>query len=168
MLKNNKNLISITPPEEIIFEFFGKIGSYFLTWREGQWIITNRRLIFISKSYYPHDNKSFFHYFMRPLILVLPLGEIKSIVKKERKVVIKYHLYYHYGSAYKVRKLKIGFFRKNFRNYRVDKRSELINKICDYLKDPDQIQNISYCPECGNKVVYSDDYCTNCGNYLKD
>jgi hypothetical protein len=48
MKMNYVKLLNITRPEEIRFNFPGKLGRIGLVWKEGQLIITNERLIFVA------------------------------------------------------------------------------------------------------------------------
>lgn len=154
--------------EEIVFKFFGKIGKFGLSWRNGQWIITNKRLIFITKEYYPMDNRSFHSYLGRPFVLIIPMNDIVSVKKGDKKLVVIYHGNNRWNRS--LVKLGIGFFHKDYKNYKVSRRTDLINKISNFLKRGGTIreQKIVYCPDCGNKIDKNDLYCTNCGKNLKD
>ena len=169
-MQDNSYLLNFSN-EKIEFNFFGKIGKFGISWRNGQWIITNKRLIFITKVFYPTENRSFHSYTGRSFILIIPLKELISIYRGNDKIVFKYYFNHPWGR--RLRKLGIGFFHKDYKNYKVSRRSELINAIQDFLnnkgekRDIERKRNLSYCPECGTKVEENDFYCNNCGNFLK-
>jgi hypothetical protein len=154
--------------EEIVFKFFGKIGRFGLSWRNGQWIITNKRLIFITKEYYPMENRSFHAYLGRPFILIIPLKEITTVKKGDKKIVVIYHGKNRWNGS--LAKLGIGFFHKDYKNYKISGRDGLINNIYNFLirGGKKQQPKMLYCPECGNKIDKNDYYCTNCGKYLRN
>lgn len=125
-------LFNISHPEEIKFIFPGKIGRSLTTWQNGEWIVTNKRVIFISEGFDSSDKPVF----GRPMALIILLDEIVGLQKKKTKLVLKYSTYDLFLNRYDIKKIYIGFLKHDFRNYTVANRSEIINLLSIYLNNP--------------------------------
>ncbi|MHA1268352.1 MAG: zinc ribbon domain-containing protein [Candidatus Helarchaeota archaeon] len=164
MMQDFSNLLNISSPEIIKFKFFGKIGRYALSWKNGQWIITNQRVIFIFRPYYSVNSPILTSNLCRPLILIIPINEIYNVQKGKNKIVIDCK-YYGFASG-KLKKIGIGFFKRSYEHYNVFERDKLINEIYEFLTPKEKVVSISYCPECGTKIGKDAIYCINCGERL--
>ena len=155
------DLLNISPPEEIKFSFSGKLGRIALTWKDGQWIITNNRLIFISDDLSFSGREPFPAHFGRPLALIILLSELRQIIKKETKIVVRY-VAFSWEKNYK--ELGIGFLPKHFQVDSNNTRySDLLNAVYNYLDRPQESLSTLHCPTCKTPMQKTDLTCPTCG-----
>ncbi|HUY01047.1 MAG TPA: zinc ribbon domain-containing protein [Candidatus Deferrimicrobium sp.] len=163
---NYVKLLNITSPEEIGFNFPGKLGRIGLVWKEGQWIITNGRLIFVADDLFFGGREPFASHFQRPLALILFLNEIREVIKKETKIIVTYlPLSTRYHSSKRV-ELGIGFYERQYEDYQL-KKSSLMEAIYAFLQNPDNLESKDLCPNCRTEIQQDDVFCPNCGLSFK-
>ena len=162
------DLLNILPPEEIKFNFPGKLGRIALTWKEGQWIITNNRLIFVSEHLsFSSRGDAFFSQFGYPRALIILLSELRQIIKKDTKIIVRY-LAFSWEKDHK--ELGIGFLPQHFQVYDNHRYSGLLDAVYKYLSGPKEYLSgskenlvILHCPACKTPLQKTDSTCPTCG-----
>ncbi|NVM29494.1 MAG: zinc-ribbon domain-containing protein [Candidatus Helarchaeota archaeon] len=157
------NIFNIIPPEEVKFDFTGKLGRITLTWRKGRWIITNKRLIFVSDRMFFDSREYFWSHFRRPLALIIPLPEVKEVINKKTKIIVRYLARTIKKFDFGVKKLGIGFLQEHFKIYGNYKHSDLLEAVYRYLKNPRDVVFEVTCPKCNAKLQKDERYCPSCG-----
>jgi len=142
-----EELLNIVSPEEVKFKFEGKLGRIYFSWREGTWIITNKRLIFIS-DYIFFEADPFPSHFQRPLALIILLREIKAVLKKETKIIVKYLPTIRRYHSRGLKELGIGFYKKDFQYENGRTHSHLLNAVYNFLSNPIDDTFQLCCPNC--------------------
>jgi len=133
---NYSELLNLSSSEEIKFQFNGKLGRILMNWLQGQWIITTNRLFFFSNELL-FTSRILFSQFGRPLALIILLSEIKEVIKKQDKIIVRYlrFSFLDYGTS--INELSIAF---SLENYEIDSKtisaSDLLDAVYNYLTDP--------------------------------
>ena len=161
------NLLNISSPEEIKFNFTGKLGRIALTWKEGEWIITNNRLMFISEDLsFSSRSDAFFSHFGYPRVLIILLSELRQIIKKETKIIVQYLAF---SWEKNLKELGIGFLPQHFQVYDNHPYSGLLDAIYKYLTGPKEYLSapkespiMFHCPVCKTSLQQTDSTCPNC------
>ena len=154
--------LNIAPPEEVIFKFSGKLGRYLLMWETGEWIITNKRLIFLGKKISFDGSPNLFSHFRRKLAFIILLEEILEIKKKKTKIIIRYNPYPTDSMIRDIRELAIGFLYKNQRNYESNLHTLLIDEIYNLLIRTLAPDDSIFCPNCQLRLPQHTTHCMNC------
>ena len=160
-------LLNIAPPEEVIFKFSGKLGRLSLMWETGEWIITNKRLIFLGKNISfggkpPFSWDDVFSHFRRKLAFIILLEEISEIKKKKTKIIIRYNPYRTDSMIIDTRELSIGFLNKSYRNYESNLHPLLIDEIYNFLTRTLAPDDSIFCPHCQLRLPQHTTHCLNC------
>ncbi len=161
------DLFNITSPEEVRLKFEGKIGRIALSWREGQWIITNKRLIFVSDGIFFDARETFGRHFQRPLALIILRHEIKQVIKGETKIIVKYTPRSQKIYLAGPKELGIGFFKRHFEIVNRRKYSKLLETVYKHLKNPEDAISGFNCPRCNALMQKTDIECPKCGTPFK-
>jgi hypothetical protein len=155
-------LLNITGPEEIKFNFIGKLGRIALVWKQGRWIITSKRLIFLANDMAFGGREPFYDHFRRPLALILLLSEIKGLIKKEVKLIVRYFGHSRW-SGHILSELGIGFLDKDIQVSENVRYSALLDAIYDYLTGSKASPTGLICPNCNAQLPENTDHCIQCG-----
>jgi hypothetical protein len=156
-------LLNIRDPEEIKFNFLGKLGRIQLMWKSGRWIITNKRLIFLADDMaFSGRSEPFASHFRRPLALILLLSEIKDLIKKETKLIVRYFVHTRWSDA-TLCELGIGFLDKDIQISGNIRYSALLDAIYEYLSGSKTSPTGLICPNCNAPLQENADHCIHCG-----
>ena len=125
---------NIVEPEQIKFDFPGKLGRLAFTlgkikirgWSTGQFIITNKRIIFVIAVSALTKRP--------PLMMIVPLDEIKEVSNEKDKIIFKCDTFPDEFSHRDTISLAIGFYKQDIFNYKVKNRLELTEAVYEFLK----------------------------------
>jgi hypothetical protein len=161
-MENYLELLNITSPEEIKFNFLGKLGRIQLIWKNGRWIITDKRLIFLADDMFFGGREPFASHFRRPLALILLLSEIKYLIKREAKLIVRYLSPSRWANP-TLSELGIGFLDRDIQVAGNVRQSALLDAIYEYLTGSKTSWMGLCCPNCNTHLQENADHCTHCG-----